>query len=481
MPPPPAPTERERGTVLAALAVFVLAATLRLPFVGVGEGWFDEIYTVVLASEPLGALWRSALTDQTNPPGGYLLFKLWGALGDGSVAWHRALSALCAAGAAAFTLLAARALGTSRMAAAVAAIVVAVSPQLWAMALEVRAYAPLALLAAVGAWVAARAASAADGDAGTGPSLLSLAAVSAGLVCLHYFGAFTVVGLALAAGLAPVALGSRARLLRVLGVGAPAALLLAGWLALVVASSADGRIGDHADWITPVSAFQAMASVPTLLIGDLGNLAGRALAIVVVVAAIVMASLTARGTSAAARAARLAIAIGVVPVLVAVLVTQLSGRDVWVGRYLTGMLPGLALVLAVALDAVTAPARRVVAIAVGAWTLVAGAHSVTLRSADPDWSAIIPALARGRDPVLCVDRMFVGLPLLYQTHAMGRADVRVLPAERCTPGTGLTWLVSRGDARADPLPPPPAGARYGPRVVLFRGTQDLDARRVIRP
>jgi uncharacterized membrane protein len=480
MPPPPAPTERERGTVLAALAVFVLAATLRLPFVGVGEGWFDEIYTVVLASEPLGTLWRSALTDQTNPPGGYLLFKLWGALGDGSVAWHRALSALCAAGAAAFTLLAARALGTSRVAAAVAAVIVAVSPQMWAMALEVRAYAPLALVAAVGAWVAARAARAAKGEAGTGSSLVPLALASAGLVCLHYFGAFTVVGLALAAGLAPAALGGRARMLRVLGVGAPAALLLIGWLALVVASSADGSVGAHADWIAPVSTLGALGSVPTLLIGALGYPAGRALAIAVVVAAIAMVGRAARGPSAAAHPARLALVTGVLPVLAAVLVTQLSGRDVWVGRYLTGLLPGLALVLAVALDAMAAPARRVVAIAVGAWALVSGAHSVTLRSADPDWSAIIPALARGRDPVLCVDRMFVGLPLLYHTHAVGRADVRVLPAERCAPGPGLTWLVSRGDARAEPLPPPPEGTRYGPRVVLFRGTQDLDARRVIR-
>lgn len=479
MPPPPAPTERERGTMLAALAALVLAASLRLPFVGAGEGWFDEIYTVVLASEPVDGLWRSALTDQTNPPGGYLLFKLWGALGDGSVAWHRTLSALSAAGAAAFTLLAARALGTSRLAATIAAVVVTVSPQLWAMGLEVRAYAPLALVASVGAWLAARAHAAASDSAGSRHAMVPLVVVGVALVSLHYFGAFTVVGLSLAAGLVPGTMGGRVRVMRVLGVGAPAALLLGGWLALVAAASEGGNIGAHAAWITPVSPMQALASVPALLIGDLGSVIGRAAVLTTVLAAVALVSLTARGPSPGAPRARVALALGVAPVLLAVLVTQLSGRDVWVGRYLTGMLPALALVLAVGLDAVAARARRVVAVGVGAWALVAGAHSVSLRSADPDWSAIIPALARGHDPVLCVDRMFVGLPLLYHAHAIGRGDVRVLPAERCTPGAGLTWLVSRGDARAEPLPPPPAGTRYGPRIVLFRGMQDLDARRIV--
>lgn len=481
MPPPPAPTERDRGTVLAALGVLALAAALRLPFVGIGEGWFDEIYTVVLASEPLGGLWRSALADQTNPPGGYLLFKAWGALGDGSLAWHRTLSTLCAAGAAAFTLLAARALGTSRIAAALAGVVVAASPQLWAMALEVRAYAPLALVAAVGAWLAAHALRGTPDTSRAWRSMAPLAAVAAALVALHYFGAFTVVGLALAAGLAGPPTDARVRAVRVLGIGLPAAVLLGAWLTWVVLASEGGGLGGHAAWIAPVPALEALASVPALLLGDFGGPAGRVAVAALVIGAVVRVAAVARGSDEAARSARCALAMGVVPVLVAVVLTQVSGRNLWVGRYLTGMLPGLALVLAVALDTLAAPARRVASVAVGAWALVAGAHSVTLRSADPDWSAIIPALAGGRDAVLCVDRMFVGLPLLYHAHAIGRSDVRVIPAERCARGDGLTWLVSRGDARAEPLPPPPPGTRYGPRIVLFRGTQDLDARRIIAP
>ena len=65
---------------LAALAVTVLAFTLRVANLGGQSLWYDEAYTLLVARRPLGEL-LAAVASDTNQPLGFLLLHLWGAGG----------------------------------------------------------------------------------------------------------------------------------------------------------------------------------------------------------------------------------------------------------------------------------------------------------------------------------------------------------------------------------------------------------------
>ena len=73
----------DRRALGAVLALTVFAAFGRFPWLTAEDLWFDEVFSVVLASQDLGELLRRAVADQTNPPGFYLL--LWGWVRLGSV------------------------------------------------------------------------------------------------------------------------------------------------------------------------------------------------------------------------------------------------------------------------------------------------------------------------------------------------------------------------------------------------------------
>lgn len=167
------------------------------------------------------------------------------------------------------------------------------------------------------------------------------------------------------------------------------------------------------------------------------------------------------------------------PVLLALALHIVSGRDLWVPRYLTGFLPGLALLSALIVDAVPRPSRRVLAIAIALWWSVAGGFYFAGRWPKPDWTRIIAELAPEGRATLCTNGSFVALPLIFHARAQELHDVRVTSVLGCRVGAEPTWLVydveRLGVAAAPRLP----GLVLGPRIVLFRGMQNLDARRVI--
>jgi len=131
------------------------ALALRLPFLGADEGWFDEIFSIYTASQPLTDVVATAMTEQTNPPGYYLLAHAWSQLGGSGIAWNRLLSALSGGLVPPLFWLASRRFGFRALPAATAAGLLTLAPMLWRMSLEIRAYAPLALLTALALWIAA--------------------------------------------------------------------------------------------------------------------------------------------------------------------------------------------------------------------------------------------------------------------------------------------------------------------------------------
>lgn len=463
-----------------ALALLGVGLLLRLPLVSGDQGWFDEYFTLATASLPISDIIAVARTEQTNPPGYYLAAAAWERLGAGNLAAQRLPLVVAGALAPALLVIAIRRLGFSALAAATGGLLATVSPLLWLMSLEVRAYSLLALLASCSLVIAAGFADAHHNRRGASVPLL--AAIHVLMVFTHFFGAFTVLGNSLAAtvlrarrqDLSP---GDQLRMFAVLTL--PAALLLAAWLAYAFGSGPGMRL-QNTIWIPPVSALEALRSIPALLLANLGPLNGLA-----------SAALLLGGAALAVRAARrerletrvggpgeFVILAAAVPPLAALLVHLLSPRDLWVARYLTASALGLALLPAVVVDATPPTLRRGLALCIVLWWSTAGALRVADRQRKPDWSAILSHLAPQGRGTICVRGRFVGLPMFYLAAQSGAPGLRVLDEASCNP-EGLTWLVydvryPRRSRLGDT-----STLRLGTRVVLSRGWQNLDARRVL--
>lgn len=214
---------------------------------------------------------REALTEQSNPPGFYLLAHVWGFLGGSSVPWHRLLPAISGALVPAVLVLAALRLGLSRWAAAAVAAIAVAAPFLWQMSLEIRAYAPVALLTALALSVAAGIVQ--DDAPPQRRSVIALALLHVGMVMLHYFAALSVLGIALgvAVSVGPRRGASWREALRVmLALGLPAALVMGAWLATAFIAF-DGMAGRNTAWIPNTGALHALRGVPELVLAPMGR------------------------------------------------------------------------------------------------------------------------------------------------------------------------------------------------------------------
>lgn len=476
---PPVP---RRDALLPLLALTLAAAALRLPWLAREGLWFDEVFSVVLASQDVPELVRRALADQTNPPGFYLLLWGWIRLGGFEDGWLRLLPALAGLLTPAAVALLARRLGALPQTALLAGTLAVASPLLLAMSVEVRAYAPLALLATGGLLLAARLAQGAPSDAPAArrTTLLALVLVDAALVALHYFGALAI--LAQGAFLASEGLdrpGRRALARDLVLASLPALLLLGGWLAAVVAG-AGGQLAPNVAWIQPAT----LASIPrfaTHVIGDLGTRLG-ALLIPCGVAAALAAALLLPARHAARQAAgrrgqgaRVAALAALVPIALVLLAEWFTPRALWVPRYLIGSLPPMLVAIALATERLGPWSRDLVASTLAGWSLVAGMHDVRARPQRPPWATIVAELARGAPTTICVNEPFVGLPIEY--HALrDRLPVRVLDMRACAPGPGRSWVVYRTGTESSLGAVVQRGARLGPRISLGTDLPPTEAR-----
>ncbi|MFZ0040865.1 MAG: glycosyltransferase family 39 protein [Solirubrobacteraceae bacterium] len=181
----------DRVTVAVVLTVAtVVAAALRLPFLGHQSLWFDETYTRnILAASNLVRLWHDIKATESTPPLYYFIAWLGG--GRSAVAM-RLIPALALTAAVPVAYLAVRKLIGQRGALATAAIL-AVNPMLVAFSTDARSYGLLVLTSLLSVWATS------ELLAGGGRRWFAIwALTSIAAMWTHYFAAFVIGGEVLA-------------------------------------------------------------------------------------------------------------------------------------------------------------------------------------------------------------------------------------------------------------------------------------------
>jgi len=189
---PAATTAPTRGRLLAPalLALTVLAAALRLPFLEAQSLTYDETYTrEIVALGPFGDLWSNIKATEATPPLGYVVGWLWchlvGSTSDAAIRFVPVVAGIAVVPA---TFFAFRRMVGERVALATAALA-AVSPILVSYSLIARSYMLVVLLAVLSLW--------ALGALVERPSTRRLAwwaLACAACLWTHYYALFLVAG-----------------------------------------------------------------------------------------------------------------------------------------------------------------------------------------------------------------------------------------------------------------------------------------------
>ena len=177
-----------RPDVAVVVALTVLAALLRLTTLSVQSLWLDEGYTVRLLRMPFGQMIRTVPKTESTPYLYYVVAWVWThafGLGEYGV---RSLSALAGIATVPVVYLAARWLA-GRRAAAIAGLLVAVSPVMVWFSQEARSYALATLLSALTVLCVVG-----YGRSRRSRWLAGWAAAAALGLATHYFVAFVVLG-----------------------------------------------------------------------------------------------------------------------------------------------------------------------------------------------------------------------------------------------------------------------------------------------
>lgn len=220
--------------------------------------WFDEAFSVTMASSAWHEFWRTSWDQELNMVGHYLLLRAWAVLGS-SIETARLLSALCAAATVPVTYLLGRRLFGSG-AALLAAALLALHPALVEYGGEARAYTLVTLLVVATALALSRALTCTTWAPWALTAVLGAAAVYAHLYAVLALAVFAVSLLAVAPPANwlhrwPVTVAVLALLLApmiIFVLGAPTAQL--GWIAYqrddavnrslwFLSGNSDGRLG----------------------------------------------------------------------------------------------------------------------------------------------------------------------------------------------------------------------------------------------
>ena len=449
MPTPQAPSTVPAWTPWALVAITLAAGAFRLQALTAEEPWFDEVFSIVLASQDLPELFRRAIADQTNPPGFYLLLWGWTRLGGFGLAWMRLLPVLAGTLTVPAVALAAHRLRLSRSGVLIAASLAAASPLLLAMSSELRAYAIVALVSAL------MLATAAHGRHG----LVAVGGVA--LVMLHYFGAFVVAALAVGTLWVERHRG-RAALRAALVASVPAAVALMAWLIVVARASGERAVGGNASWITGTGV-RALTGFATQVVGGFATPAGAFVAAAILAASLVVALRSIRGTPATGAPdpdPHLAVSLAVLPLLCIAAITLLTGRELWVGRYLVITLPGWCVLVAFAVARLRGRISETAVAALLTWSSLAGIHAERTREKKTTWSLVARAITAGAARTICVNESFVGLPLRY--HALTNdIPLTVLDLSECAAARAPSAMILRPGTEAALARVTAAGAEAG--------------------
>ena len=483
------------GKWSTAAAVLVTAAAVGLRVFGLTTKslWFDETYSVFVASLPIERLFVVTAINDAHPPLYYLLLHLWmPVLGDGELA-VRALSVLISAAVVPVTWGFGRHLVGSG-AALVAAGLVALAPAQVAAGQEARMYG-LLTLAALLSWWALWAAL-----AGRRSWTLYAFAVAA-MLYSHYYGFFVVMAQAIYLVWVRAPFVAWRRWI-VAGLGVIA--LLIPWIPALAGHVLSGRA-----WpvfrppLHPVLLADTLASLVVgrpifdpMGVAPLHPVGVWALAVVGVV--VVLAGVWAARAAGRRDAAALCLCASVVPLILAFGISFVV--HVFAPRYLIFAMPGLALLV----GAAVVPPRsgvptwlRVAATAACVVVVTASAAALVRFYQQPrldvfDWRKVSATIAAGaqRDDAIAFLPGFARIPVNYYFHGPQlrlALDPRVLDAEGPR-GSRMSLLVTALAERSRvwivTVPPVPPSvetliAALGRRSYRVRMRQDVNMARLI--
>src|ERR1700722_2916169 len=320
----PRPGQRPDAAVLVALTV--LAALLRLTTLSLQSFWLDEGYTLRLLQMPFEQMLRTVPKTESTPYLYYAVAWVWTRAFGFSEYGIRSLSALAGIATVPVVYLAARWLA-GRRAAAIAGLLVAVSPVMVWFSQEARAYAMATLLSAltvlcVVGYVRSR----------RSRWLAGCAACAALGLATHYFVAFVVLG-------ELVWLWRTAPRDRRLGAAVGLVAVVGG--ALVPLAITQQQTG-HADYISHSSLHTTLVQIPKqLLLGYASP--DQHVTVVLATLLVLVGAVTPLALSAPVRArAAWPLATGAMAVLVPV-VLAVCGVDFLDTRNLLPALPPLAI------------------------------------------------------------------------------------------------------------------------------------------
>ena len=484
----PAAAPRKRTGKVGRLAAIVALATLAailVRFVGIGSRslWLDEAYSAWFSGMSWIGIWAEMPKYETHPPVYYSILKLWRELFGDSAGALRGLSAAAGVAAVPVIALAARELGAlgkvrrPLLLAALACLMIALSPRLVTVGQDARPYA-LLLLAYAGAltfWLRlSRSFQGRDVPEGTIADWTGLGAATVAILWLHGLGILHAAALLGALVLTAAPSASRARWTR---LGATVSVVSILYLPCLLMMA--GRTGDWSSgWLhwDPIAFPGALLDLYGLHRLDESATPIAARVLMAVLLFIGIRSLWRSGERGAAGGLALLI---LFPPLAAALISQL-GFPLFLPRTLAAVLAPAYLIAAYAIAQL--PRQRLVLAAAAVALLFAVNLAQTLaRPSLEKWDTAASILEREMKPgdviwaypndvqlplerALAKRRPIVAVPARYPalsapgyrrsgSPAVVTIDARMAQdwAKANRPGPGATvWLVWMGEAISDP-------------------------------
>lgn len=367
---------------LAACAVILLAAVVRIPTLGQQSLWIDEAATLSILHHSLSGMFPAIARQESTPPLYYVIAWLWTHAFGFSAFALRFPSALAGIGVTWFVVVAASNLG-GPWSGVTAGFLAALNPLLVWYSQEARAYSLLALLCAASFYMVIR--STERGFRSTRDNW-TWAAVSALALCTHYFAIFIVV---------PEAAWLIIRGRR--SIGPQVCTMLAVALALFPLALFQ-RSSGRTDWISGTALRTRAALIPEQFVTGLSSphqiaIAGAALLSI----AVALASLLRHRQNVRSEAV-LAVGI-VVGAPIAIVLLAIVGLDLVLTRNAIGLVPLGLVAVAAGIDRLQGQSRTV-GIVVAAVVLTCGAFAIFSVDTDAryqrtDWRAVGRILGNG--------------------------------------------------------------------------------------
>ena len=458
--PSPRVAAREWGVIAL---ITLLAGVVRFATLGVQSFWLDEAFTVDLLRHPFTTTVHDVLTTQAQPPPYFVLAWPWVKVFGAGEFGLRSLSAIFGTLTVPVAWAAAKTVA-GRRAAHVTALLTALAPSMIWYSQEARAYSLFIFLCALSLLFFLRSTA-----APTRANLWLWAVASLLAVSAHYFAVFAVL---------PEAMWLAWRAVDRRRDWPPFAALVGGLLLLVPVILFQRKHGG-ADWIGFVDFTARLRNTSVLAVGGPvlpgGLESHRALVAIAVAVLLAVASAVAlTRTRGATRARTLAtLAVGVSAIALPAL-AALVGTDFFYDRNVLAAWLPLAVVVAVAISTLRAPAAAVVVVAVAGFFTYVGIATVTQPALQrEDWSEVAKRIGPpSPDRFVEVDPNWEVFPLRLYTYIAPPPSVPaagIRPVREIVTVTHLGYVVfdERRNTRA-PGPPFVETRRFkvGPLLVV---------------